>query len=105
MVLPDRLGRPRADGGRVALLVLLRDPEADEPDAAPTAAEALVELLGNTFAATFDPASAIDDPLAALARIVTEVPVLHLDRRPLGEAARLVAAQLDAAIARRDDPA
>jgi hypothetical protein len=94
-VAPERLGRSRSDDGRVALLVLLRDPDAPAAGAPPTPAQSLVELLTNTFAATFDPSSTLDDPLGHLAALVQTVPVLHLDRMAPGAAADAVASRLD----------
>jgi len=103
---PARLGRSRSEDGHLTLLVLLADPGATAAEPL-TAAQALVELLTNTFASTFDPSSAVGDPLGALAAVVQTVPVLHLERMAPADAAAAVASRLDELTAgvRAGDPA
>lgn len=100
---PDGAGAARG-GGKVALVVLPRDPADDEPTPPPsTPAETLVELLGNTVETTFGSSAGLADPLGALAGLVADVPVLHLGHRPPTEAASIVVAALDDAGAQRHD--
>ena len=103
---PDGAGAARG-GGKVALVVLPRDPADDEPtpppSPPPSPAETLVELLGNTVETTFGSSAGLADPLGALAGLVAAVPVLHLGHRPPTEAASIVVAALDDAGAQRHD--
>jgi hypothetical protein len=96
-VAPDTLGR-LSDGGRVALVVLLADPDdgpgpvgggvvgAEEALVPLDPVEALVELLPNVFDETFG----LPGALQHLADLVSSVPVLALPRLPLATAVAAV---------------
>lgn len=91
-----QLGRAATGSGPVRLLVLLGDPtgDPDRPGPAPTAAETLAAILTNTFASTFDAGSDLMSPLAELARMASELPILHLGRVDLDQACGTVEARL-----------
>ena len=94
-VVPAAVGRVSA-GGRLGLLVVLNRPAAITPEGeAPferlAAPEALVALLPNAFASTFDLPGALD----ILARLCVDTPTYRLDRLPINEAV----AAIDAAVA------
>lgn len=89
----EQLGEVATGAGRVRLMVLLGEPATAAP-APPSPAEQLIELLANTFASTFEPGTAPPDPLGALATLDQRVRIVHLERRSVEDACRIVDEQL-----------
>lgn len=86
-VFPTRLGQVSA-GGRVAAIVVLTGEAAESGPAVADlpAAEAVMAILGLTFAATFDDS----DALSNLARLCSTTPTMRLHRAPIGDMVRAV---------------